>query len=107
MSDPTLEKLPTLGDHDSHHDEQRDNSWHHSPELYAELMQSAFAIGEQHARAIVINQLAVPGDNADGDAYSKMADAVYELYPEEDQPPFDAGYAVGLAVGLGLSRGAS
>ncbi len=77
-----------------------------SVEQYAALLRQSFALGEKHARAIIVDQLAVRTDDAYGTAYGKLLRAVDRLFPEEDRPPFDAGYAAGLAVGRYLAGGA-
>ena len=71
---------------------------------YTDKLRQTFVLGEQHARAIVLDQLAVPGENSNGRAYDALLDAVLHLFPKDKEPPFDAGYAAGLAVGLQLAR---
>ena len=72
---------------------------------YTALVRQSFVLGEQHARAIIIEQLAAYPPNAVGHAYGALLNAVDRLFPDEDAPPYDAGYAAGLAVGLCLAGG--
>ncbi len=81
------------------------NSWNSDRDQYAELLLNAFKLGEQHAHKIVSWQLGCAGSDVHGEAYSELFDEIYKLYPKEEEPPCDAGYAAGVAVGLSVGRG--
>lgn len=80
------------------------NSWNSDTDQYTKLCRAAFKLGEKHARELVVDRLGCPL-NDDTGAYQKLSDAAYDLFPKEEEPPFDAGFAAGLAVGLRLAGG--
>ena len=79
------------------------NPWNSDSAQYAALLRKSFELGEQHARGIMIGQMAVQVDNADSEAYESLQREVEALYAGD--APFDACYTAGFAVAISMLAG--
>ena len=81
------------------------NSWNSNPDKYAALLRKAFALGEKHAHKIVSWQLGCAASDVQGEGYMELSEELDKLYPKDEDPPRDACYAAGVAIGLSVGRG--